>query len=296
LQRSWEMFELAKLIYQKNFNDDQQLKNKRIAECLLKLGEISIEQEIYDQATTDIRECIRMQEEQSERDERMLAESYYQLGLAQQFNNLFSEATESYQRSINILQIRVEKLKGKLLTIALEGDDAQLERNTINDEIAELETLLPELNGKLEEVNEQGQQSLNLIKEAKECFINSMNGNSNELNGKPINGNGECKDITSLMKSKRKISSSDDVSNLKKTRLSANGNELINNEAAPVEESAEAKIDIDDKENGTVAPVAETTEEKRPEENGNVEMGEKEESKPVESNQAEPAKVEENCA
>lgn len=298
LQRSWEMFELAKLIYQKNFNDDQQLKNKRIAECLLKLGEISIEQEIYDQATTDIRECIRMQEEQSERDERMLAESYYQLGLAQQFNNLFSEATESYQRSINILQIRVEKLKGKLLTIALEGDDAQLERNTINDEIAELETLLPELNGKLEEVNEQGQQSLNLIKEAKECFINSMNGNSNELNSKPINGNGECKDITSLMKSKRKISSSDDVSNLKKTRLSANGNELINNEAAPVEESAEAKIDIDDKENGTaVAPVAaETTEEKKPEENGNVEMGEKEESKPVESNQAEPAKVEENCA
>ena len=96
LQRSWEMFELAKLIYTKNFDNDMAFKNKRIAECWLKLGEISIEQESYEQACIDIGESIRLQEELKEnRDERMLAESFYQLGLAQQFNNQFTSAKES---------------------------------------------------------------------------------------------------------------------------------------------------------------------------------------------------------
>jgi len=114
LQRAWEMFELAKLVYTKHFDNDLTFKNKRIAECLLKLGEISIEQEIYEQAITDITESIRIQEEQKEnRDERMLAESFYQLGLCQQFNNMFKEANETYQKSINIMQLRIEKLKGK---------------------------------------------------------------------------------------------------------------------------------------------------------------------------------------
>lgn len=279
LQRSWEMFELAKLIYQKNFNEDMAMKNKRIAECLLKLGEISIEQEIYEQAINDIKESIRLQEEQkeNERDERILAESYYQLGLAQQFNNMFTEANESYQKSINILQIRIEKLRGKLLLVTGEGDDAQLEKNTINDEIGELETLLPELNSKLEEVNEQGQQSLNLIKEAKECFINSMNGNGTAANGEFKATNGECKDITSLMKSKRKISSSEEISNLKKTRLSGGG-EMATEEAMP--------------ENGTTPATEETTTTPATT-NGDENKIQVDEPKPEAT---EPAKVEEATA
>lgn len=200
LQRSWEMFELAKIIYQKNFDNDLTFKNKRIAECLLKLGEISIEQEIYDQAITDITESIRIQEEQKEnRDERFLAESFYQLALAQQFNNQFTEANESYQKSINIMQLRIEKLKGKLTMVTGEDADAELERTGIKDEIAELEALLPEMMSKLEEVTEQGQQSLNLIKEAKECFLNS--GAGGEERPAVV---GEVKDITSMVKSKRK--------------------------------------------------------------------------------------------
>jgi hypothetical protein len=189
----------------------------------------------------------------------MLAESYYQLGLAQQFHNLFPEANESYQRSINILQIRVEKLKGRLIIIdgmAEQSEDSKLEKNTINDEIAELELLLPELNGKLEEVNEQGQQSLNLIKEAKECFINSVNGGN--VNGgdsaassfaKSTTTNGDCKDITSLMK--RKISQTEELAIQKKTRLSNGGNaengkmeaEQATSEAAP--ESASKDVDAE---------------------------------------------------
>jgi len=247
LQRSWEMFELAKLVYTKNFETDPSFKNKRVAECLLKLGEISIEQEIYDQAINDIGESIRMQEELKEqRDERMLAESFYQLALAQQFNNLFSEANESYQKSINIMQLRIEKLKGKLEALGADAD-SEAERNTVKDEIAELESLLPDMQSKLEEVNEQGQQSLNLIKEAKECFMN--NGASNGENA-AVATNGEVKDITCMVKSKRKINEvSDDLSNQKKTRLS---NEQANGECEEKNGDVAEPIKIDEPATATV--------------------------------------------
>lgn len=240
LQRAWEMFELAKLVYSKNFADDLIFKKKRIAECLLKLGEISIEQELYEQACTDIKESIRLQEEQrdEERDERMLAESYYQQGLAQQFNNLFDDAKESFQRALNILQLRTEKLRGKLEAGPADED----EKTKLTEEIAEIEALLPELNGKLEEVAEQDKQSVAAIQEAKECFMNNVVANGG-LPGASTNG-GEVKDITSMVKSKRKISGpQEEVNGLKKTRLSANG--------APSGEG--------EGENGTTTTAATTT-------------------------------------
>jgi len=249
LQRAWEMFALAKLVYTKNFSDDLKFKNKRIAECLLKLGEISIEQEVYEQAITDIGESIKLQEaeETSVRDERMLAETFYQLGLAQQFANAFTDAAESFQKSINIIQLRVEKLKGKLETGPwTEGDaDAELEKNTIKDEIAEMEGLLPEMTSKLEEVTAQDQDSAKLIQEAKECF---MNGAGAAAVAAPIatamETNGEVKDITSLVKSKRKLGSCDDEeTNVKKTRLSdvPNGEEATEKMETPATTVEEPK-------------------------------------------------------
>lgn len=311
LQRSWEMFELAKLVYTKNFDNDLLFKNKRIAECLLKLGEISIEQEIYEQAINDINESIKLQEEQKEqRDDRMLAESFYQLGLAQQFNNQFSEANESYQKSINILQIKIEKLKGKLMNMG-DDADAELEKNTIKDEIAELETLLPEMTSKLEEVTEQGQQSLNLIKEAKECFLNNMEAKSN---GDSANGsasgaaagatstNGDVKDITSLVKSKRKIcgSPANENGSVKKTRLSdsdecVNGNGNGNGKAAAENGGIcdEDKIEVDEKMkteeevkmNGSSEKPAAIEEEAKKDANKEEEKMDKE-MKPIESSAA----------
>jgi nuclear autoantigenic sperm protein len=217
------MFELAKLVFTKNFENDIPFRNKRIAECLLKLGEISIEQEIYEQAITDITESIRLQEEQKEeRDERMLAESFYQLGLAQQFSNLFTEANESYQKSINIVQLRIEKLKAKLTQLGEEAEN-ESERTTVKDEINDLNDLLPEMTSKLEELSEQGQQSMKLVKEA---IINNTVG---EAAAVPTVTNGEVKDITGLVKSKRK-NTEEDSSTIKKTRLSeANEPETTNN-------------------------------------------------------------------
>jgi len=230
LQRAWEMFELAKLVYSKNFDNDLTFKNKRIAECLLKLGEISIEQEVYEQAIIDITESIRIQEEQKEdRDERMLAESFYQLGLCQQFANLFKDANDTYQKSINIMQLRIEKLKGKMELIK-EDKDSEAERNTMKDEITELEALLPEMMSKLEEVNEQGEKSISLIKEAKEMMMNTM---TTEAKGGETKPCGEVKDITNMVKSKRKIDAVEETTSVKKTRLSE-ASETVTENSEPV--------------------------------------------------------------
>jgi len=266
LQRAWEMFELAKLVYSKNFNEDIVFKNKRVAECLLKLGEIGIEQELYEQASNDIKESIRLQEEQKDedRDERMLAESYYQQALAQQFNNQFDDAKESFQRALNILQLRIEKLRGRLETEQIDED----EKNKLREEIADIEALLPELNGKLEEVNEQDKQSMAAIQEAKECFMNNI-GTNGSLNPAAVN-NGDVKDITSMMKSKRKISGpQEDVNGLKKTRLSANGAPSSSNddqmqsettETAPVEIPIVTDENKEANENKPPTTVESTTE------------------------------------
>ena len=202
LEVAWEMFELAKLVYTKNFDNDPIFKNKRIAECLTKLGEISIEQELYEQALNDIKESIRIQEENktSERDERMLAETYYQYGLAFQFSEQFELAAEQYQKAINILQLRIEKLN-----VLFEQGSDEFERNSYKDEVKDLESTLPEIASKLEEIKELGEQSKKLIKEAKECFINNLNANDDQSQ---VKANGEVKDITDLVKSKRKLSSS----------------------------------------------------------------------------------------
>ena len=222
LEIAWEMFELAKLVYTKNFENDQVLKNKRIAECLIKLGEISIEQELYQQALSDIKDSIRMQEESktSDRDERMLAESYYQFGLAYQFSDQFEIAGEQYQISINILQLRIDKLKCAMI----EQSSDDFERNSNKDEIGELEAILPEIVSKLEEIKEQGEQSLKLIKEAKECFINKINGDD-KVNQDKTNED-EVKDITSLVKSKRKNEKSSQVDEVGEDETSIKKNKV----------------------------------------------------------------------
>jgi tetratricopeptide (TPR) repeat protein len=254
LQRSWEMFELAKLVYSKG--EDVCFKNKRIAECLLKLGEISIEQESYEQAITDLAESIKLQEAEcipkETRDERMLAETFYQWGLAQQFNNMFTEAGESFQKSINIIQLKTEKLKGKLQSTEWTGEQEE-EKKTISDEIAEMDALIPEITCKLEEVLAQNEDSAKLIKEAKECFSNSIaNGTAPVVAAPVAETNGDVKDITSMVKSKRKIGEcTEEETSGKKTRLSDA------NDEAPAVVAAVEKMDTPAAEETTAKPEGE---------------------------------------
>jgi len=133
-------------------------------------------------------------------------------------------------------------------------DDAEqeAERNTINDEIKELEALLPEMMSKLEEVNEQGEKSLSLIKEAKEMMMNTIT----TTDATKTTACGEVKDITNMVKSKRKIDATEDPASVKKTRLSEVGAESATTEnSEPAMETTEEKIAEPER---SAEPMAET--------------------------------------
>merc|ERR1711972_341501 len=114
LQLAWEMLELAKVVYTKQLETAEEANKSRLLERLcstmLALGEVSIENENYKQAVEDIQECLK-KEETMPKDARIIAETHYQLGVAQGFNSQFDEAVESLKNAINILKSRIANLE-----------------------------------------------------------------------------------------------------------------------------------------------------------------------------------------
>merc|ERR1712179_419280 len=111
------------------------------------LGELSIENENYPQAIEDLEACLKRRQEMMEKDSRCIAETHYQLGVAQGFNMEFDEAVKSLEGSIHVLQIRIEKLKSKTESIdSSKGKENFLSRD---EEIKEIEALIPEIREKI---------------------------------------------------------------------------------------------------------------------------------------------------
>merc|ERR1711936_689487 len=114
LQLAWEMLELAKVIYTKQVDtttDDKTKKaiEEKLCRTILTLGEISIENENYSQAVEDIQMCLKKQGAFS-KDSRLVAETHYQLGVAQGFNSQYDAAVESLNSAIQIIKERVKNI------------------------------------------------------------------------------------------------------------------------------------------------------------------------------------------
>ncbi|ESP05629.1 hypothetical protein LOTGIDRAFT_55307, partial [Lottia gigantea] len=107
LQLAWEMLELAKMIYLKDETKEAQL---RAAEAHLKLGEVSLETEQYDQAIADFKDCLKLQEKHLEPEDRLLAESHYQLGLAYGFMKQFEQSIDHYRAAIKTIESKIGKI------------------------------------------------------------------------------------------------------------------------------------------------------------------------------------------
>merc|ERR1712042_182077 len=114
LQLAWEMLELAKVVYTKQIESGD-LGNKaqieeRLFSTIISLGEVSIENENYAQAVEDLKACLSKQDSLP-KDSRIVAETHYQLGVAQGYNNQFEDAVSSLNTAIKILKERVKNLK-----------------------------------------------------------------------------------------------------------------------------------------------------------------------------------------
>ena len=85
----------------------------RISDTYQTLGELSIENENYPQAIEDLETCLKRRQGMLPEDSRCIAETHYQIGVAQGFNLQFDEAVTSLEGAIKVLQIRIDRLKNK---------------------------------------------------------------------------------------------------------------------------------------------------------------------------------------
>jgi len=150
LQLAWEMLELAKVAYSKQIETgdaDKKECEEKLCKTMMALGEVSIENENYCQAVEDMQMCLKKREAMPKYS-RLVAETQYQLGVAQGFNKQYEEAVKSLNSAIQILKERVENIKNEE-----KSSEAQ------KKEVEELEALIPEIEGKIVDTEDMKKES-----------------------------------------------------------------------------------------------------------------------------------------
>merc|ERR1711864_13577 len=146
LEHAWEMLELAKLIYSKlntPLSGDAKVNlDRRICEVYLLLGEVSLENENFTQAVEDLTTCLARRQASLPSDSRSIAETLYQLGVAQAFSGDFNEAETRLTSAIDVLKTRVCNLQ------KMESSEH------LTKEIFDLEELIKEIDEKLADHND----------------------------------------------------------------------------------------------------------------------------------------------
>nr|KAG5703890.1 hypothetical protein BaRGS_008149 [Batillaria attramentaria] len=212
LQLAWEMLDLAKVIYLKDPSKESSLK---AAEAYLKLGEVSMETEAYEQATEDIKSCLKIQQEHLEHDDRAIAETHYQLGLAYQLNKQTDCAIDEFRAAVKCLENKIESLK-KTVEANPPKDPSEFiaPAEKAAKEIKDIEEILPEIRNKIEDAQEEVKQLDSLKSMAKEAMgvvfaaVDSVTetGFSSKAESSPTKSTEEKKtsDISHLVRKKRK--------------------------------------------------------------------------------------------
>jgi len=159
LQQAWEMLELAKVLYTKQMESAAEDKKvdlgRRICEVFLHLGEVSLENENYDQAVEDLSQCLTKRQASLPSDSRSIAETHYQLGVAKAFSGNIEEAETSLNSAVSVLETRVVNLQ------KMESSE------NLKKEISELQALIKEIK---EKVVDHQDMKTSASKKLKECF------------------------------------------------------------------------------------------------------------------------------
>merc|ERR1712055_258928 len=105
LEQAWQMFDLAKVIYGKAGDMTKE------CESLTFLGEVSLENSNFKQAVEDLTVCLAKRVKALPKDSRSIAESHYQLGVAQAHCAEYAEAEKSLEAAVGALNTRIANLK-----------------------------------------------------------------------------------------------------------------------------------------------------------------------------------------
>jgi len=166
LQLAWEMLELAKVVYSKTAEAATGDKKKelvaKLCESYLGLGEVSLENENYTQAVADLTECLDMRKANLPADSRSIAESHYQLGVAQALHGKFEDAELCLNSAITVLETRIANL-------------AKMETShNISKEVSELEALVAEIKEKIGDHKNMEKTKIEVAESSKTGFSGSL--------------------------------------------------------------------------------------------------------------------------
>jgi len=105
LEQAWQMFDLAKVIYSKVGDVSKE------CESLTLLGEVSLENSNFKQAVEDLTLCLDKRIKTLPSDSRSIAETHYQLGVAQAHSAEYVDAEKSLEAAVSVLNVRIGNLK-----------------------------------------------------------------------------------------------------------------------------------------------------------------------------------------
>merc|ERR1712029_756700 len=105
LEQAWQMFDLAKVIYGKAGDVAKE------CESLTFLGEVSLENSNFKQAVEDLTLCLTKRIKALPADSRSIAETHYQLGVAQAHCAEYDNAEKSLAAAVTVLNSRIANLK-----------------------------------------------------------------------------------------------------------------------------------------------------------------------------------------
>ncbi|KAJ1983559.1 hypothetical protein H4R34_001212 [Dimargaris verticillata] len=186
---AWEVLELARLIYAKHDSPTHRLKE---ADILLILGDVSLESENFDQATKDYAKAVMIKEQLLKRDDRELAECYYKISLALEYALNYSEAIKHLEKVVQLLMSRRAHLREEAKD---EAKAAEAEK-----EMQELQELMTEVNGKLDDLKATQRAKLNDPSSTTKSLLDAAFASTSHS---AAASNANVQDISSLVRSKK---------------------------------------------------------------------------------------------
>lgn len=200
LERAFEILECAHMIYTKlsETSPKDAFILTRVADIHVMLADICNENGDHENALSHVLKAIEIQEtlEEQQRN-RLLAESYYKLGLIYELIKNFSDAVQSFQKAIDAIQQAIDQCQ---------GEDKATERE-------ELKSLLPSIELKLADAKSSIADQ-HLIEQARKILIGATN-TTTEIQATTTT-DAPVKDITLNVRHKRPVNETENQDDLLK--------------------------------------------------------------------------------
>ncbi|KAJ1558723.1 hypothetical protein HK405_013108 [Cladochytrium tenue] len=172
IQIAWETLDLARTMFEKLPGRHAAL---RLADTLMALGDVSMEQGHWDKAIDDLERAVSTRTLRLPADHRSTAECLYKLALAYEFAGRLDDALDRCLRIRDILTRRRDRLAALAAasTAAADVDNGVGGDDTVaaspvaaKEEIEDIDALLPEIQGKIDDLKTQDDEARRMIREA----------------------------------------------------------------------------------------------------------------------------------